>query len=162
MYWSASATLRIKSSWRTTLMAAPKSGYGIEMSGRAMKVSAGKGRRALDAFMAAVIEAGGGARNPNSTSAPSHWLHCANACAIARGATVWVDLTDRMVKARAASTVASIPLRRSSMSNIESVSHEKRLFPPPAAFAAQANVTRADLDRLNAEAASDYEGFWAR
>src|SRR5436190_4773615 len=48
------------------------------------------------------------------------------------------------------------------MSNIESVSHEKRLFPPPAAFVAQANVKRADLDRLNAEAASDYEGFWAR
>jgi acetyl-CoA synthetase len=47
------------------------------------------------------------------------------------------------------------------MSSIESVSHEKRVFAPPAAFAAQANVSRADLDRLNAEAASDYEGFWA-
>src|ERR1700674_3763554 len=48
------------------------------------------------------------------------------------------------------------------MSTIEAVSNEKRVFPPPATFAAQANVTRADLDRLNAEAASDYVGFWAR
>jgi acetyl-CoA synthetase len=48
------------------------------------------------------------------------------------------------------------------MSNIESVSNEKRLFPPPPAFAAQANVTKADADRLNAEAAADYEGFWAK
>ena len=48
------------------------------------------------------------------------------------------------------------------MSNIESVSNEKRLFPPPPAFAAQANVTQADADRLNAEAAADYEGFWAK
>src|SRR6202162_2207341 len=48
------------------------------------------------------------------------------------------------------------------MSTIESVSNEKRVFPPPAAFAAQANVTRTELDRLNAEAASDYEGFWAK
>src|ERR1700681_4993091 len=48
------------------------------------------------------------------------------------------------------------------MSTIESVSNEKRVFPPPAAGTAQANVTRADLDRLNAEAASDYVGFWAK
>src|SRR6266436_1249373 len=48
------------------------------------------------------------------------------------------------------------------MASIESVSHEKRVFVPPAEFAAKANVSRADLDRLNAEAASDYEGFWAR
>ena len=37
------------------------------------------------------------------------------------------------------------------MASIESVSHEKRVFPPPAAFAAQANVTKADFERLNAE-----------
>ena len=48
------------------------------------------------------------------------------------------------------------------MSSIESVSNEKRVFAPPPAFAAQANVSKADVDRLNAEAASDYEGFWAK
>ncbi len=48
------------------------------------------------------------------------------------------------------------------MSSIESVSHENRVFPPTAAFSAQANVAAADFERLNAEAASDYEGFWAR
>ena len=48
------------------------------------------------------------------------------------------------------------------MASIESVSHEKRVFAPPAEFAAKANVSKADLGRLNAEAASDYEGFWAR
>ena len=47
------------------------------------------------------------------------------------------------------------------MASIESVSQEKRVFAPPAEFAAKANVSRADFDRLNAEAASDYEGFWA-
>src|SRR3954467_14923365 len=47
------------------------------------------------------------------------------------------------------------------MSSIESVSNEKRLFPPPPAFAAQANVTKADYDRMNAHAAADFEGFWA-
>ena len=48
------------------------------------------------------------------------------------------------------------------MSSIESVSNEKRVFAPPPAFAAQANVSKADVERLNAEAASDYEGFWAK
>jgi acetyl-CoA synthetase len=48
------------------------------------------------------------------------------------------------------------------MSNIESVSHEERLFAPSAAWTAQANVKPADFAALNAEAARDYEGFWAR
>ncbi len=48
------------------------------------------------------------------------------------------------------------------MSTIESVSNEKRLFAPPAAFTAQANVSKADFDRMNADAASDYAGFWAK
>src|SRR6202011_1778065 len=52
--------------------------------------------------------------------------------------------------------------RHFNMASIESVSHEKRVFPPPAAFAAQANVTKADFERLNAEAVADYEGFWAK
>jgi acetyl-CoA synthetase len=48
------------------------------------------------------------------------------------------------------------------MASIESVSNETRVFAPPAAFAAQANVSKADFDRMNAAAASDYAGFWAK
>jgi acetyl-CoA synthetase len=48
------------------------------------------------------------------------------------------------------------------MSTIESVSHEMRVFAPPASLAAQANVSKADFDRMNGEAASDYAGFWAK
>jgi acetyl-CoA synthetase len=46
------------------------------------------------------------------------------------------------------------------MSTIESVMQETRVFPPPAAFVAQANLKRADFDRLNAAAAADYGAFW--
>jgi acetyl-CoA synthetase len=48
------------------------------------------------------------------------------------------------------------------MRNIESVSHETRSFPPPAAFAKQANISSADFQAMNAEAAGDYTGYWAR
>ncbi len=48
------------------------------------------------------------------------------------------------------------------MANIESVSNETRVFPPPGDFAAQANVTKADFERMNASAATDYPGFWAK
>ena len=48
------------------------------------------------------------------------------------------------------------------MSNIESVSHETRSFPPPPAFAKQANISSADFQALNAEAERDYAGFWGR
>ncbi len=48
------------------------------------------------------------------------------------------------------------------MANIDSVSQENRLFPPPAAWTAQANVKPADFDALNAEAARDFTGFWGR
>jgi acetyl-CoA synthetase len=48
------------------------------------------------------------------------------------------------------------------MANIESVSNETRVFPPPADFAAQANVSKADFERMNASAAADYPGFWAK
>jgi acetyl-CoA synthetase len=48
------------------------------------------------------------------------------------------------------------------MSTIESVSNETRVFEPPRDFVAQANVSRADFDRLNAAAAADYSGFWAK
>ena len=48
------------------------------------------------------------------------------------------------------------------MSTIESVSHESRLFEPPPEFVAQANINQAAFDRLNAAAADDYPGFWAK
>jgi acetyl-CoA synthetase len=48
------------------------------------------------------------------------------------------------------------------MSTIESVAHETRFFEPPKAFVAQANVDKAEFDRLNAAAASDFSGFWGK
>jgi acetyl-CoA synthetase len=48
------------------------------------------------------------------------------------------------------------------MSTIESVSHETRVFEPPRSFVAQANVPKAKFDELNAAAAADYSGFWAK
>ena len=49
------------------------------------------------------------------------------------------------------------------MSNIESVSHETRVFPPPEGFAKQANISgMAAYHALCDEAARDYTGFWAR
>ncbi len=47
------------------------------------------------------------------------------------------------------------------MSTIESVSNETRIFEPPQAFAAQANLNQANYERQNAKAAADLEGFWA-
>ncbi len=48
------------------------------------------------------------------------------------------------------------------MSSIESVLHENRHFAPPKSFVDQATLKPADVDRLNAEAARDFEGYWAR
>src|SRR4051812_14896360 len=49
------------------------------------------------------------------------------------------------------------------MSTIESVLTESRTFPPPADFAAHANVSgMAAYQALCDEAADDFEGFWAR
>ena len=48
------------------------------------------------------------------------------------------------------------------MAHIESVLTETRVFPPAAAFVAQANVRgMADYQGLCARAEADYEGFWA-
>jgi acetyl-CoA synthetase len=48
-------------------------------------------------------------------------------------------------------------------SNIESVMHEARVFPPPKEFAANAHVgSMAELEVLRNEASADPEGFWAR
>ena len=49
------------------------------------------------------------------------------------------------------------------MSDSESVLQERRVFPPPADFAKQANISgMAAYEALCAEAEKDYEGFWAR
>ncbi len=48
------------------------------------------------------------------------------------------------------------------MSTIESVSHESRVFEPPREFVAQANIKKAEFDALNASAARDFPGFWAK
>ena len=47
------------------------------------------------------------------------------------------------------------------MAQIESVMREMRVFAPPADFIAQANVKRADFDRMNTAATADYNGFWS-
>ena len=46
--------------------------------------------------------------------------------------------------------------------NIESLQHEDRVFPPPADFAARANIKAEELDRLRAEASTNPEAYWAR
>ena len=51
----------------------------------------------------------------------------------------------------------------SSATNIESVMHEERVFPPPAEFAATAYIkSMSELEALRAEADADPEKFWAR
>ncbi len=45
-------------------------------------------------------------------------------------------------------------------SAIESVLVENRVFPPPAAFTAQANVKPADVQAMLEKAAADHAGFW--
>src|SRR3989440_11226693 len=51
----------------------------------------------------------------------------------------------------------------SSATNIESLQHEGRVFPPPPEFAAQAQIkSMAELEALRAEAQADPEKFWAR
>lgn len=49
------------------------------------------------------------------------------------------------------------------MSEIESLSHEERVFAPPADFVKHATVAgMSSYEALCAEAAKDYEGFWGR
>ncbi|MBC8032189.1 MAG: acetate--CoA ligase [Pyrinomonadaceae bacterium] len=51
----------------------------------------------------------------------------------------------------------------STTTNIESLQHEDRVFPPPPSFAESAHITTMEeLERLRAEASVDPEGFWAR
>jgi acetyl-CoA synthetase len=51
----------------------------------------------------------------------------------------------------------------SATTNIESLQHEARVFPPPTEFAAKAHIkSMADLEALRAEASADPEKFWAR
>ena len=51
----------------------------------------------------------------------------------------------------------------STVTNIESVLQEKRIFPPPPEFSTKAHIqSEAEIERLRAEAHADPEGFWAR
>jgi acetyl-CoA synthetase len=51
----------------------------------------------------------------------------------------------------------------SSTTNIESLQHEARVFPPPTEFAQQAHIkSMPELETLRAEASADPEKFWAR
>ena len=45
--------------------------------------------------------------------------------------------------------------------NIESILNERRRFAPTPEFVARARIREAELAALHAEAASDYEGYWA-
>jgi acetyl-CoA synthetase len=50
-----------------------------------------------------------------------------------------------------------------STTNIQSLQQEERVFPPPEAFARDAQVkSAAELERLRTEASNDPEAFWAR
>ncbi len=47
--------------------------------------------------------------------------------------------------------------------NIESLQHEERVFPPPPEFSSAAHInSMSELERLRSEADADPEGFWAR
>src|SRR5437899_2984171 len=51
----------------------------------------------------------------------------------------------------------------SATTNIESLQHEGRTFPPPKEFAEKAHIkSMAELEALRAAANADPEGFWAR
>ena len=51
----------------------------------------------------------------------------------------------------------------SSTTNIESVLHEERVFPPAASFSEAAHIkSPADYERLREEAAAAPDEFWAR
>src|SRR5205085_9576368 len=48
------------------------------------------------------------------------------------------------------------------LSSIESMARENRVFAPSPTFVSQANIKPADFDQLNAAAASDFSGYWAK
>ena len=50
----------------------------------------------------------------------------------------------------------------SATTNIESVLHEERVFPPPESFSQSANLNAAEYERLLTEAHDAPEDFWAR
>ncbi|HEX9545051.1 MAG TPA: acetate--CoA ligase [Pyrinomonadaceae bacterium] len=51
----------------------------------------------------------------------------------------------------------------STVTNIESLQQEHRVFPPPPAFTEKAHIkSMAELEKLRTEASADPEGFWAR
>ncbi len=50
-----------------------------------------------------------------------------------------------------------------STTNIESILHGERVFPPPQSFSEKAHIkSMEELERLRAEASKEPEKFWAR
>src|SRR4029078_11964525 len=87
----------------------------------------------------------------------SHREYCARSRRrIADGARVWLDC-EKWPK-RTVGVVSGPSGGNDSMSTIESVSHEHRIFQPPTHFVAQANVKKADFDALHEAAAYTLHG----
>src|SRR5437870_10627984 len=59
--------------------------------------------------------------------------------------------------------MSALQKNMSSATKIESVLHEKRVFPPPKTFAQLAHIkSMEELENLRAEASAEPEKFWAR
>src|SRR6266496_765705 len=142
MYCSASATLSMKSCWRMVTMIVLQKGGGqpAEFSTGGCLDSAA--RRAAP-------------RSNDDPCAVSTFVRCA-------GRGQLVRLTSHAASREGRRAPDRTPTGESSMSTIESVSTESRIFEPPREFVAQANVKKADFDALNAHAAKDFAGFWAK
>src|SRR2546428_2980449 len=69
---------------------------------------------------------------------------------------------DQELRRLLGTTFAGI-MSSTTTTNIESVMHEARVFPPPKSFAEHAHVkSMAELEALRAEASADPEKFWSR
>jgi hypothetical protein len=86
----------------------------------------------------------------------SHWEPASDRLDVAyyrlsRQASLWYTTQNR-------NCIMSSPA-----TNIESLQHEERVFPPQPEFAAKADIkSMHELEALRAEAAADPEKFWAR
>ena len=80
--------------------------------------------------------------------------------ALPRGAVSVTQVSHTVIKSP---KVRGLRGMSSDTTNIESMLHEERVFPPSAEFAAQAHVkSLEELEALRREATDDPEAFWAR
>jgi len=86
-------------------------------------------------------------------------LHRLHACRICPAAAHVSQNVEARIRAQPAPLLATLEER--SMSNIESVMQENRVFEPSPEWVAQANIKAADYQRLCAAAEKDFSGFWA-